>query len=177
MQIFKQITDVVNWLQSTGILASLAALLYAIFKVAVPYLKTHTKNKQFQVMENVALTIVTKFATWVGMSKSDRQKAAVQELTNAAKSAGYAWVTPEIASAIIEAAYQQLKKLGYDNHEPATSPEPEETEGAAEKSAAPAQTPANSASSTAQVSTSKPENEAESTSEAPKTVEKSDANA
>lgn len=126
MQIFKQITDIVNWLQSTGILAALAGLLYAIFKVAAPYLKTHTKNKQFQIMENVALTIVTKFATWVGMSKSDRQKAAVQELTNAAQSAGYKWVTPEIASAIIEAAYQQLKKLGYDNHQPVTSPEPTE---------------------------------------------------
>lgn len=174
METFKQITDAFNWLQSTGILASLAALLYAIFKVAVPYLKTHTKNKQFQVMENVALTIVTKFATWFGMSKSDRQKAAVQELTNAAQSAGYKWVTPEIASAIIEAAYQQLKKLGYDNHEPATSPEPTEP---AEKSAAPVQTPASSASAVAQSSTAKPESVAEPDSEAPKTVEKSDANA
>ena len=167
MQIFKQITDIVNWLQSTGILVSLAALLYAIFKVVVPYLKTHTKNKQFQVMENVALTIVTKFATWVGMSKSDRQKAAVQELTNAAQSAGYKWVTPEIASAIIEAAYQQLKKLGYDNHEPATSPEP----------TALVQTPAISASPAAQVSAPKSESAAEAASQAPKTVEKSDANA
>lgn len=167
METFKQITDAFNWLQSTGILASLAALLYAIFKVAVPYLKTHTKNKQFQIMENVALTIVTKFATWVGMSKSDRQKAAVQELTNAAKSAGYAWVTPEIASAIIEAAYQQLKKLGYDNHQPETTPEP----------TAPVQTPASSASAVAQVSAPKSESAAQSASQAPKTVEKSDANA
>lgn len=167
MQIFKQITDIVNWLQSTGILASLAALLYAIFKVAVPYLKTHTKNKQFQIMENVALTIVTKFATWVGMSKSDRQKAAVQELTNAAQSAGYKWVTPEIASAIIEAAYQQLKKLGYDNHQPEATPEP----------TAPVQTPASSASAVAQVSAPKPESVAEPASATPKIVEKSDANA
>lgn len=167
METFKQITDAFNWLQSTGILASLAALLYAIFKVAVPYLKTHTKNKQFQVMENVALTIVTKFATWVSMSKSDRQKAAVQELTNAAKSAGYAWVTPEIASAIIEAAYQQLKKLGYDNHQPETTPEP----------TVPVQTPASSASAVAQVSAPKPESSAEPASATPKTVEKSDANA
>ncbi|MGP3640350.1 hypothetical protein [Lentilactobacillus hilgardii] len=174
METFKQITDAFNWLQSTGILASLAALLYAIFKVAVPYLKTHTKNKQFQVMENVALTIVTKFATWVGMSKSDRQKAAVQELTNAAKSAGYAWVTPEIASAIIEAAYQQLKKLGYDNHEPATSPEPTEP---AEKSATPVQTPTSSASPAAQVSAPKSESAAEAASQAPKITEKSDPNA
>lgn len=167
MQIFKQITDIVNWLQSTGILAALAGLLYAIFKVAVPYLKTHTKNKQFQIMENVALTIVTKFATWVGMSKSDRQKAAVQELTNAAQSAGYKWVTPEIASAIIEAAYQQLKKLGYDNHQPETTPEP----------TAPVQAPASSASANAQVSASKSESVAEAASQAPKIMEKSDPNA
>ncbi|MFT8525490.1 MAG: hypothetical protein ABF691_09835, partial [Lentilactobacillus hilgardii] len=70
METFKQITDAFNWLQSTGILASLAALLYAIFKVAVPYLKTHTKNKQLQIMEGIGLSLVTKFATWVGMSKS-----------------------------------------------------------------------------------------------------------
>ncbi|MFT8617678.1 MAG: hypothetical protein ABF753_03485 [Lentilactobacillus hilgardii] len=174
METFKQITDAFNWLQSTGILASLAALFYAIFKVAVPYLKTHTKSKQLQTMEDIGLSLVTKFATWVGMSKSDRQKAAVQELVNAAKSAGYAWVTPEIASAIIETAYQQLKKLGYDNHAPATSPEPTEP---AEKSAAPVQTPASSASAVAQVSAPKPESAAEPASATSKIVEKSDVNA
>ncbi|MFT8525214.1 phage holin, LLH family [Lentilactobacillus hilgardii] len=167
METFKQITDAFNWLQSTGILASLAALFYAIFKVAVPYLKTHTKSKQLQTMEDIGLSLVTKFATWVGMSKSDRQKAAVQELVNAAKSAGYAWVTPEIASAIIEAAYQQLKKLGYDNHQPEATPEP----------TAPMQTPASSASPTAQVPASKPESAAEAASATPKPVEKSDTNA
>ncbi|QEU38497.1 hypothetical protein [Lentilactobacillus hilgardii] len=75
---------------------------------------------------------------------------------------------------IVESAYQQFKKLGYDNHEPATSPEPTEP---AEKSAVPVQTPASSASAVAQVSAPKPESVAEPASATSKSVEKSDANA
>lgn len=82
-------------------------------------------------------------------------------------------MTPEIVDSIVEAAYQQFKKLGYDNHQPQTSPEPTET---AENSAIP-QTPASSSEQNAQSSASKPESAAQPASQAPKTVEKSDANA
>ena len=177
MQIFKQITDVFNWLESTGILAAIAALILVVIKQVQPYLKLHIKNKQINQVVQFALTTVTKFATLEGLSKSDRKKAADKDVADFAAQLGLSWVTPDMVDSIVESAYQQFKKLGYDNHKPATSPEPEEAEGAAEKPATPAQTPANSASSTAQVSTSKPENEAEPVSEAPKIVEKSDANA
>lgn len=177
MQIFKQISDIFSWLQSTGILAALVALIIVVVKQVQPYLKIHIKNKQINQLTDFALTTVTKFATLAGLSKADRKKAADKDIADFAAQLGLSWVTPEMVDSIVEYAYQQFKKLGYDNHKPATSPEPEETEGAAEKSATPAQTPASSASSTAQVSTSKSENEAESASEAPKTAEKSDANA
>lgn len=177
MQIFKQITDVFNWLESTGILAAIAALILVVIKQVQPYLKLHIKNKQINQVVQFALTTVTKFATLEGLSKSDRKKAADKDVADFAAQLGLSWVTPEMVDSIVEYAYQQFKKLGYDNHKPATSPEPEEAEGVAEKPATPAQTPASSASSTAQVSTSKPENEAEPVSEAPKTVEKSDVNA
>lgn len=177
MEIFKQITDAFNWLESTGILAAIAALILVIIKQVQPYLKLHIKNKQINQVVQFALTTVTKFATLEGLSKSDRKKAADKDVADFAAQLGLSWVTPDMVDSIVELAYQQFKKLGYDNHAPATSPEPEETEGAAEKSATPAQTPASSASSTAQVPTSKPENEAEPVSEAPKIVEKSDANA
>ena len=167
MQIFKQITDMFGWLEKSGILAALAAFFYAVFKAVMPYLKAHTKNKQMQNLESVALSIVTKFATWVGLSKSDRNKAAIQELVAVAKSAGYTWVTPEIASAVIEVAYQQFKKLGYDNHQPQTSPEPD---GSAENSATP-QVPASSAAQVAQSSASNPKSAAQPASQAPQTIQ------
>ncbi|GAF37485.1 phage holin, LLH family [Lentilactobacillus farraginis] len=164
MQIFKQITDVFNWLESTGILAAIAALILVVIKQVQPYLKLHIKNKQINQVVQFALTTVTKFATLEGLSKSDRKKAADKDVADFADQLGLTWVTPEIVDSIVEAAYQQFKKLGYDNHAPKTSPEP------TENSAAP-QTPASSASSTAQVPTSKPENEAESASQAPQTIQ------
>lgn len=174
MQIFKQISDIFSWLQSTGILAALVALIIVVMKQVQPYLKIHIKNKQINQLTDFALTTVTKFATLAGLSKSDRKKMSDKDVADFAAQLGLTWVTPEIVDSIVEAAYQQFKKLGYDNHEPATSPEPTEP---AEKSATPAQTPASSASAVAQSSTAKPESVAEPASEAPKTVEKSDENA
>jgi uncharacterized membrane protein len=174
MQIFKQISDIFSWLQSTGILAALVALIIVVVKQVQPYLKIHIKSKQLNQVTDFALTTVTKFATLAGLSKSDRKKAADKDVADFAAQLGLIWVTPEIVDSIVEAAYQQLKKLGYDNHQPQTSSEPTET---AEKSATPAQTPASSALAVALSSTAKPESVAEPASEAPKTVEKSDANA
>ncbi|WP_249662786.1 phage holin, LLH family [Lentilactobacillus buchneri] len=174
MQIFKQISDIFSWLQSTGILAALVALIIVVMKQVQPYLKIHIKNKQINQLTDFALTTVTKFATLAGLSKSDRKKMSDKDVADFAAQLGLTWVTPEIVDSIVEAAYQQFKKLGYDNHQPQTSPEPTEP---AEKSATPAQTPASSASAVAQSSTAKPESVAEPASEAPKTVEKSDENA
>ena len=167
METFKQITDVFNWLESTGILAALVALILVVVKQVQPYLKLHIKNKQFNQVVQFALTTVTKFATLEGLSKSDRKKAADKDVADFAAQLGFSWVTPEIVDSIVESAYQQFKKLGYDNHEPATSPEP----------TAPVQTPAISASPAAQVSAPKSESAAQSASATPKIVEKSDANA
>ncbi|MCP9332155.1 phage holin, LLH family [Lentilactobacillus hilgardii] len=174
METFKQINDVFNWLESTGILAALVALILVVVKQVQPYLKLHIKNKQLSQVVQFALTTVTKFATLEGLSKSDRKKAADKDVADFAAQLGFSWVTPEIVDSIVESAYQQFKKLGYDNHEPATSPEPTEP---AEKSAVPVQAPASSASAVAQVSAPKPESVAEPASATPKIVEKSDANA
>lgn len=167
MQIFKQITDVFNWLESTGILAALAALILVVIKQVQPYLKTHIKNKQLNQVTDFALTTVTKFATLAGLSKSDRKKAADKDVADFAAQLGLTWVTPEIVDSIVEAAYQQFKKLGYDNHQPQTSPEPTET---AENSATP-QTSASSAAPVAQSSAPKPEGVGHSASQAPQTIQ------
>lgn len=173
MQIFKQITDVFNWLENTGILAALAALIVVVIKQVQPYLKTHIKNKQLNQVTDFALTTVTKFATLAGLSKADRKKAADKDVADFAAQLGLTWVTPGIVDSIVEAAYQQFKKLGYDNHAPKTSPEPTEP---AENSAT-SQTPASSAAQVAQSSASKSESAAQPASQAPQTVEKSGANA
>lgn len=169
MQIFKQITDVFNWLQSTGILAAAATLILVTIKQLQPYLKTHIKDKQMNQLAQFALTSVTKFATLVGLSKSDRKKAADKDVTDFANLLNLKWVTPEIVDSIVESAYQQLKKLHYDNHAPQTDSEPDP-----------------SASQDAQVPASTEKNASESASEAPEmdpdpvapaTPEKSDSNA
>ncbi|AEB73645.1 phage holin, LLH family [Lentilactobacillus buchneri] len=123
MQIFKQISDIFSWLQSTGILAALVALIIVVVKQVQPYLKIHIKNKQINQLTDFALTTVTKFATLAGLSKSDRKKAADKDVADFAAKLGLTWVTPEIVDSVVEKAYQQFKKLGYDNHAPLTSPE------------------------------------------------------
>lgn len=168
MQIFKQITDVFNWLESTGILAALAALILVVIKQVQPYLKTHIKNKQLNQVTDFALTTVTKFATLAGLSKSDRKKAADKDVADFAAQLGLTWVTPEIVDSIVEAAYQQFKKLGYDNHQPQTLPEPTEP---AEKPATPVQTSASSAAPVAQSSALKPEGVGHSASQAPQSAQ------
>lgn len=167
MQIFKQISDIFSWLQNTGILAALVALIIVVVKQVQPYLKIHIKNKQINQLTDFALTTVTKFATLAGLSKSDRKKAADKDVADFADQLGLTWVTPEIVDSIVEAAYQQFKKLGYDNHQPQTSPEPTET---AENSATP-QTPASSAEQNAQSSASKPESAAQPASQAPQSAQ------
>ena len=167
MEIFKQITDVFNWLESTGILAALAALILVVIKQVQPYLKTHIKSKQLNQVTDFALTTVTKFATLAGLSKADRKKAADKDVADFADQLGLTWVTPEIVDSIVEAAYQQFKKLGYDNHASKTSPEPTET---AENSATP-QAPASSAEQNAQSSASKPESASQPASQAPQSAQ------
>ncbi|MCI2020003.1 MAG: phage holin, LLH family [Lentilactobacillus buchneri] len=168
MQIFKQISDIFSWLQSTGILAALVALIIVVVKQVQPYLKIHIKNKQINQLTDFALTTVTKFATLAGLSKSDRKKAADKDVADFAAQLGLTWVTPEIVDSIVEAAYQQFKKLGYDNHQPQTSPEPTEP---AEKPATPVQTSASSAAPVAQSSALKPEGVGHSASQAPQTIQ------
>ncbi|MCP9369184.1 phage holin, LLH family [Lentilactobacillus kefiri] len=168
MQIFKQISDIFSWLQSTGILAALVALIIVVVKQAQPYLKIHIKNKQINQLTDFALTTVTKFATLGGLSKSDRKKAADKDVADFADQLGLTWVTPEIVDSIVEAAYQQFKKLGYDNHQPQTSPEPTEP---AEKPATPVQTSASSAAPVAQSSAPKPEGVGHSASQAPQSAQ------
>ncbi|MDH5107215.1 phage holin, LLH family [Lentilactobacillus diolivorans] len=168
MQIFKQISDIFSWLQSTGILAALVALIIVVVKQAQPYLKIHIKNKQINQLTDFALTTVTKFATLAGLSKADRKKAADKDVADFADQLGLTWVTPEIVDSIVEAAYQYFKKLGYDNHAPQTSPEPTEP---AEKAATPVQTSASSAAPVAQSSAPKPEGVGNSASQAPQTIQ------
>lgn len=167
MQIFKQISDIFSWLQSTGILAALVALIIVVVKQVQPYLKIHIKNKQINQLTDFALTTVTKFSTLAGLSKSDRKKAADKDVADFAAQLGLTWVTPEIVDSIVEAAYQQFKKLGYDNHQPQTSPEPTET---AKNSATP-QTPASSTAQVAQSTAPKPESAAQPASQAPKSAQ------
>lgn len=174
MQIFKQITDVFGWLEKSGILAASLALVAIIIKQVQPYLKTHIKDRQLNQLAQFALNTVTKFGTLASLSKSDRKKAADKDVADFANELGFSWVTPEIVDSIVESAYQQFKKLGYDNHAPATSPEPTEP---VENSATPVQTSASSAAPVAQSSAPKPESAAEPASATPKIVEKSDANA
>lgn len=164
MQIFKQISDIFSWLQSTGILAALVALIIVVVKQVQPYLKIHIKNKQINQLTDFALTTVTKFATLGGLSKSDRKKAADKDVADFADQLGLTWVTPEIVDSIVEAAYQQFKKLGYDNHAPKTSPEPTEN-------LATPQTPASSAAQVAQSTAPKPESAAQPASQAPQTIQ------
>lgn len=127
MHILQSITDIFNWLESTGILAALATLILVVIKQLQPYLRTHIKDKQLAQVTDYSLTVVTKMAQLAGLSKSDRKKAADKYVTDFANQLGLSWVTPEIVDSLVEAAYQKFKKLGYDNHLPVETEAPSET--------------------------------------------------
>ncbi|KRK86263.1 phage holin, LLH family [Lentilactobacillus sunkii] len=150
MHILQSITDIFNWLESTGILAALGAFVLVVIKQVQPYLKTHIKEKQMAQLTDFALATVTKFAQLASLSKSDRKKAALQDATNFAKQMGLTWATPELIDSIVESAYQHFKKLGYDNHLPVKTEAPSET-------------------ADAQLSTNEPEAAAEHVSQQPQT--------
>ncbi|MEE8825224.1 MAG: hypothetical protein SOH70_03755 [Lentilactobacillus sunkii] len=74
MHILQSITDIFNWLESTGILAALGAFVLVVIKQVQPYLKTHIKERQMAQLTDFALATVTKFAQLASLSKSDRKK-------------------------------------------------------------------------------------------------------
>lgn len=115
------ITKIFNWLQDSGIVAATVTFAAVLYKAVYPWVKAHAKGKQQEALATAALSIVTKFATFAGLSKTDRNKAAVSELTKLASTLHITWVDDSVATSIVELAYQEFKKLNYDNHAVITS--------------------------------------------------------
>lgn len=120
------ITKIFSWLQDSGVIAATVTFAAVLYKAIYPWVKAHAKSKQQETLATAALSIVTKFATFAGLSKTDRNKAAVSELTKLASALHITWVDDSVATSIVELAYQEFKKLNYDNHAVATSNTPED---------------------------------------------------
>lgn len=123
------ITKIFSWLQDSGIIAATVTFAAVLYKAVYPWIKAHVKSKQQATLTTAALSIVTKFATFAGLSKTDRSKAAVSELTSLASALHITWVDDSVATSIVELAYQEFKKLGYDNHAVASSDISEDDSG------------------------------------------------
>ena len=111
-----EITKVFNWLQASGILAATVSFALVLYKSAYPWLESHMRSKQQKQLAAYALASVTKIATWSSLSLTDRKKSAVSELMSFAEKFKITWVNQTVAETIVELAYQEFKKLNYDNH-------------------------------------------------------------
>ncbi|MDP0463949.1 hypothetical protein Q7313_10380, partial [Shouchella rhizosphaerae] len=82
---FKEITDVFNWLNNAGVFAFLMVLIPAVYKLLKPLLtrkvqtekNTHVKQA-LEVGLNLANTIVPEMAVMASLSLSDRKKEAIR---------------------------------------------------------------------------------------------------
>lgn len=129
---FKEITDVFNWLSNAGVFAFLLVLIPAVYKLLKPILahKVQTENnahvKQgLEVGLNLANTIVPEMAVMAGLSLSDRKKEAIR-FVNAQLTANGFDLDIQTISGLVEKAYQAYKVAGGDNHAPISVPAPTE---------------------------------------------------
>lgn len=124
------VNDVFSWLQSTGIVAFLIAVLPATYKLFKPLMakkiatekNTHVKQA-LEVGQSLADAIVPEMAIMVALSKSDRRTEAIRFVDTKLAERGLDLDLDTIA-ALVEKAYQAHKVSGADNHAPNVTPAP-----------------------------------------------------
>lgn len=126
------ITDVFSWLQSTGIVAFLVALIPSAYKLVKPFLeKKMATEKNLHVKQGLEVglelsnAIVPEMAVMAGLSKTDRKKEAIRFVGEQLTAKGFS-LDPAVVSSLVEQAYQAYKAVGGDNHAPAITPAPTE---------------------------------------------------
>lgn len=129
---FSNITDVFNWLSNAGVLAFLAVLIPAVYKLLKPLLtrKVQTEKNShvkqgLEVGLNLANMIVPEMAVMAGLSKSDRKKEAIRFVNDQLTANGFD-LDIQTISGLVEKAYQAYKVAGGDNHAPVVTPAPTE---------------------------------------------------
>ena len=129
---FKEITDVFNWLNNAGVLAFLMVLIPAVYNLVKPILtqKVQTeKNVQAQQALELGLkfanVIVPEFAVLAALSKSNRKKESIRFVNSQLKANGFD-LDIQTISGLVEKAYQAYKVSGGDNHAPVVTPAPTE---------------------------------------------------
>ncbi|WP_367377318.1 hypothetical protein [Levilactobacillus cerevisiae] len=129
---FKEITDVFNWLNNAGVFAFLLVLIPAVYKLVKPLLthKVQTeKNVQAQQALELGLkfanVIVPEFAVLAALSKSNRKKESIRFVNSQLTANGFD-LDVQTISGLVEKAYQAYKVSGGDNHAPVVTPAPTE---------------------------------------------------
>jgi len=129
---FSNITDVFKWLSNAGVLAFLAVLIPAVYKLLKPLLtrKVQTEKnvhvkQSLEVGLNLANTIVPEMAVMAGLSLSDRKKEAIRFVNSQLTANGFD-LDVQTISGLVEKAYQAYKVAGGDNHAPVVTPAPTE---------------------------------------------------
>lgn len=129
---FKEITDVFNWLSNAGVFAFLLVLIPAVYKLVKPVL-THKvqTEKNVHVKQGLevglilANTFVPEMAVMAGLSLSDRKKKAIRSVNSQLTANGFD-LDAQTISGLVEKAYQAYKVAGGDNHAPVVTPAPTE---------------------------------------------------
>lgn len=129
---FKEITDVFNWLNNAGVFAFLLVLIPAVYKLVKPLLTRKVQTEKnihvkqgLEVGLNLANTIVPEMAVMAGLSLSDRKKEAIRFVNAQLTENGFD-LDVQTISGLVEKAYQAYKVAGGDNHFPVVTPAPTE---------------------------------------------------
>lgn len=129
---FKDITDMFNWLNNAGVFAFLMVLIPAVYKLVKPVLAQKVQTEKnvhvkqgLEVGLNLANTFVPEMAVMAGLSRSNRKKKAIRSV-NAQLTANGFDLDIQTISGLVEKAYQAYKVAGGDNHAPVVTPAPTE---------------------------------------------------
>ena len=129
---FKEITDVFNWLSNAGVFAFLAVLIPAVYKLVKPLLTRKVQTEKnvhvkqgLEVGLNLANIIVPEMAVMAGLSKSGKKKESMRFVNAQLTDDGFD-LNVQTISGLVEKAYQAYKISGGDNHVPAVTPTPTE---------------------------------------------------
>ena len=129
---FKEITDVFNWLNNAGVFAFLLVLIPTVYKLVKPLLTRKVQTEKnvhvkqaLEVGLNLANTIVPEMAVMAGLSKSDRKQEAMR-FVNAQLTANGFDLDAQTIAGLVEKAYQAYKVSGGDNHAPVVTTAPTE---------------------------------------------------
>ena len=151
------LTNIFNYLQSTGVLAAGIAFILAVWKAALPIAQAHVKTAQQKSLLTAIESFVAMYAQVPSLSKTDRFAAVLNDTLNLASDHGYTWAKSNLVKGLIENIYQDYKNAGKNVAPVITTPSADVVKDEPESDAQPTTDSTNATADASKTDTSKPD--------------------